>query len=518
MKNTNKFRVLLFSSLGIVALGVGFFASAFKSYQGVDAASKKTNIEVKNGMVELGSYPQSIIKPDSEDYSKILNNGQVSEEVYTYNGEKYLFMQSVEYWSEGGGKYEDGSSLLDNGQPAFFKFEPIKWHVLYEDKDQNVYFLYAKYALDTMAWQTEFTVVDNSNAYVGDDPTVPAYDWEKSTIRNYLNNGFYNNSFTSTEKDYLKKFITKASESSSEKDVEDYASIISPKTFDKYKSSKSIKGGASDYAKSKRLSYHWHNYESCFIWLNDYKAKYETKYVQYARGTNVGDGGFSESANSATHGMRPMIALDLSKVTVGTPASDEPGSSGGGGGSVNPALIIGIIFSIFGVGGLTAFMFLWAKGKIGSKFNMKVIIAIVASAVVVTSAGFICLASYTTTRVSGLNTIGGGGGGLSGCTFKYGYYLQSTAKYENASANFIQVGLSCYLFRSDGSVSYCAAVEQEDASDFRADGGSGSWTRSGCTLKFTYNTPIGSVAPTMTISGTKLLYQGREAYHWVRGE
>ena len=360
-----------------------------------------------------------------------------------------------------------------------------------------------------MAWQTNFTEANDYNAYVGDDPSTPAYDWEKSTIREYLNNDFYNDSFTDKEKDYLKKFITKASESSSEKDVEDYASIISPSKFDEYKSSKKIKGGASDYAKSKRLSYHWHSYDSCFIWLNNYKTKSETKYVQYARGTNVGDGGFSESANSTVNGMRPMIALDLSKVTLGTPASGGGSSSGN---TAIPALVIGIIFSLFGMGGLVAFMTLWAKGKIGSKLGMKAIIAIVASAVVVTSVGFVCLASYSTTRVSG------GGGGLGGCTFKYGYYLQSTAKYENASANFVQVGLSCYLFRSDGTVSYCAAVEQEDASDFVGDSGSGSWTKSGCTLTFTYNTPMGSVNPTMTISGTKLLYNGREAYHWVRGE
>ena len=57
MKNANKIRALLFSSLGIVAIGVGFFASALRSYQGVDAASKKVNIKVDNGIVELGSYP-----------------------------------------------------------------------------------------------------------------------------------------------------------------------------------------------------------------------------------------------------------------------------------------------------------------------------------------------------------------------------------------------------------------------------------------------------------------------------
>ena len=515
MKNANKIRVLLFTSLGMIALGMGFFASVVKSHQAVYAASKKPNIEVNKGIVELGSYPQSIVKPDSEEFANIMANGQKNGNVYSYNNEKYMHVESVQYWTEGGGKYEDGSSLISDGEPAFFKFEPIKWHVLYDDSDQNVCFLYAKYTLDTMAWQTDFTVVDDYNAYVGDDPSVPAYDWEKSTIRNYLNNDFYNDSFTNTEKGYLKKFTTKASESSSEKDVEDYASIISPKKFDEYKTSKSIKGGASDYAKSKKLFYHWHSYDSCFIWLNNYRYKNETKYVQYARGTEVNGGGFSVRANDATNGMRPMIALDLSKVTIGAP-TDEPGS--GGGGSVNAALIIGIIFSIFGMGGLTAFMILWAKGKLGPKFGLKFIIPVIASAVLITSVGFVCLAGYSTTKVSGLTRIGGGGGGLGGCTFKTGYYLQSTAKYEDSNANIVQVGLSCYLFRSDGTVSYCASCDTADASDFVGDSGSGTWTKSGCSLTFTYNTPMGSVNPTMTISGTKLLYNGKEVYHWVRGE
>ena len=74
MKNANKIRVLLFTSLGMIALGMGFFASVVKSYQPVYAASKKPNIEVNNGIAELGSYPQSIVKPDSEEFAKINGN------------------------------------------------------------------------------------------------------------------------------------------------------------------------------------------------------------------------------------------------------------------------------------------------------------------------------------------------------------------------------------------------------------------------------------------------------------
>ena len=74
--------------------------------------------------------------------------------------------------------------------------------------------------------------------------------------------------------------------------------------------------------------------------------------------------------------------------------------------------------------------------------------------------------------------------------------------------NFVQVGLDCYRFNSDGTVNYCAACETNDASDFKADSGYGTWTKSGCSLSFNYTTPMGSVSPTFTISGDKLLYGG----------
>lgn len=513
MKNANKIRALLFSSLGIVALGVGFFAGSSKSYQGVYAASK-TNIKVDNGIVELGSYPQSIVKQDSEEFTNILTNGQSNGDVYTYSNEKYAFINSVQYYHDqlGDGKYEDGSDVVNDGQAAFFKYEPIKWIYLYDDKDQNVAFLYAKYALDAMVWQADVTVIGEYTGFISNYPDIPAYDWEKSSVRGYLNNGFYNDAFDSKEKGYMKQFTTKAGESTSKNDVKDYASIISPKTFKEYKTSKNIKGGASDFAKSKALHYHYRDYGTCFIWLNGYLNEEHTLRVHTIRGNEIGSYDAETSANESGRGVRPMIALDLSKVTMGVVAQGGGSSSGG----TNVALILGIIFSIFGIGGLVTFMVLWAKGKLGPKFSMKIIIPIIAAAVVVSSAGLICLASYTTTRVPGLNQSGGG----VGCTFKTGYYLQSTAKDSGTAGgiNFVQVGLSCYLFRADGTVSYCAAVEQEDASDFVADSGNGTWSRSGCTFKFNYTTPMGSSSATLTISGTKLLYNGREAYHWVRGE
>lgn len=95
MKNANKIRALLFSSLGIFAIGVGFFASALRSYQGVDAASKKVNIKVDNGIVELGSYPQSIVKPDSEEFENIKSKGQKKEFQLLLMGLKIVNIQPM---------------------------------------------------------------------------------------------------------------------------------------------------------------------------------------------------------------------------------------------------------------------------------------------------------------------------------------------------------------------------------------------------------------------------------------
>ena len=511
MKKANKLRTLLFTSLGAISVSFGLLITPKENVLGVDAA-KKPNIEQKDGFVELGLYPQSIITQSSELFDPITHS-EVQDNVYTYEGNKYTFMP-VRYDSEGGGKYEDGSALVSNDQLALFKWEPIKWHVLYEDTNQNAMFLYASYTLDVMKWQENVDKSDDNNWKVAGTETA-ATSWELSTIRTYLNNDFYNKSFSEKERGYLKQFVNKKDKNSSHKEVNDYATIIDTNTFNEFKNSKKIKGGASDYAKSKELHYHWHDYNSgTFFWLNSEKDDYTHKNIDYVRGTTANDYGYSFAVDTQGMGVRPMIALDLSKVTFGGGTSESGTTAKKG----TAKLIIGLLFSIFGIGGVVAFLILWNKGKLSPKMNVKFIIALVATFTVVSSVGLISMTSYASGKT------GGGGGGC----FEYGYYVQ-TGRNSGTSGgiDFVQVGSTAWLIKSDGTASYTGFIEDtENASDFSPDNYmTGTYKISGSTLTITIpetNIPnFGTVGGTYkyTIKNCKYLYYGNtEAYHWVRGE
>ncbi len=89
------------------------------------------------------------------------------------------------------GNYEQDNNL-GNGK------EPIEWYVL-DIEDGNA-FLLSKYVLDRQQFDSNF----DSKAYFEAFETG-GYDyyitWDKSTVRTWLNDTFYNSAFTGTEKD-----------------------------------------------------------------------------------------------------------------------------------------------------------------------------------------------------------------------------------------------------------------------------------------------------------------------------
>ena len=510
MKKANKLRALLFASLGAISVSFGLLITPKENVLGVDAAKKPT-IESKNNFIELGMYPQTIVREKDKDFAAIYASKHEGD-VYTYNNEKYSFILNTEYWTEGGGKYED-ESAIEPGITAFFKWEPIKWHILYEDTNQNAMFLFADRILDTRKWQEQVDKTDDNNwTVVG--KTERATSWEFSTIRTYLNDDFITNTCDENEKGYLKEFVNTADKNSSNKDLNDKATIISLGTLDEFKKAKSIKGGASEYAKSKKLMYHFHDYNSgAFFWVNNVEKDYESKRISTVRGTDH-YGSSEVDADYAFMGIRPMIALDLSKVSIGTPQTEAQKAAK----KNNAKLIIGILFSVFGMAGLIVFLTLWNKGVLSSKMNIKLIIALVATFTVVSSVGLVSMTSYASGKT---------GGGGSGC-FEYGYYVQ-TGRDSGTSGgiDFVQVGSTAWLIKSDGTASYTGYIEDtENASDFSPDNYmTGTYKISGSTLTITIpetNIPnFGTVGGTYkyTIKNCKYLYYGNtEAYHWVRGE
>ena len=495
MKNENMKRSLLFVSLATIAVGVGFLASCSSSGK---TTNGKVKITSENDIVEVGSYPQTIV--DETTMNDVISKGTtVNSTTYEYNGSKYTYVPYTIAGTEGGGKYTDGSSV-QTGEAKMFKWEPIKWHVLYEDKDQNVTFLFATQTIETSVWQESVEEVSTYEAKITGTETA-ANDWAQSTIRVFLRDQFYPIAFDESEQNYVTKFTTEKGLSSTDKEVEDIVSILSETKFEEYKKSKSFKGGASDFAKAKDLHYHWHDYASCFFYLNT--AYDGTKYLKGVRGGTELYGYANPNPEHNLYGVRPVIAIDNTKALIATKASENSGTAKAN--KPSAALPIGIIFSILGMAGLIAFLTLWNKGKIRGKFPLWGVVAIVACTLVITSVGVISLSTAAS------------GGGAGGVSIKYGYYTQATAK--SSGGGIVQACYTGWLIKSDGTCNYCGCLEDvEHASDFNDNESPGTWSFSNGKITLSFTNPMGSFKNTYTVkAGGKLYYGSTLAYQWVRG-
>ena len=509
MKKKVLSNVLLFTSLGCMALGVGFLRSAKPVVKEANAANPE--LEVNDNIVEVGKYPQTVVKSSSDLFDDIVEEAKgdlVPGKDYEHKGEKYRYYPAI-HSTEGGGKYEDGTSVKDG--PAFYKFEPIKWHLYNKDTANNKAYLYAVYIMDVKVFQQNIEVDGTNEGHVAGKPGVAANDWEESTMREFLNGDFYNDSFSESERNFILENSTKANSSGVK--VKDKVTLMTADDYTTNKDKSKFETKASDYAKGRTLHYHFHSYDWSFFWLNSKKADYDTLHVQYVRATEVGGGGFSQAASTDNFGVRPLIVLDLTKVSIGKTSEEKANDAAKSAENANTAaLVIGIIFSVLGIGGLIAFFTLLKKGILTSKMSPKIILTVLASVLVVTSIGVISLS------VRASKESGGGGGS---CTLKYGYYVQSTEQYSDASKNMVQVGYNCWLIKSDGTARHAAAIEDtKNASDFDkyADNLKCTWEKTGCTLKITYSGYYSGVA-TMTVNSNGKLYSGgQEVFHWVRGE
>ena len=187
-------------------------------------------------IVTFGSYPQSrvtdkatvsalkALAPEWSDWNSygyysgnVTANGTMEPGDWmryidiSYEGNMYRgveFHYSRPNYTEGtaASSYQD-----DNGYSTYtdywFKYEPIEWRIL----DPKTGFVLAEKILDSQAYNN--TLYKNINVdndiydYFNDlSYTVYANDYEASSIRNWLNNDFYNTAFSSTEKDEI--FIT----------------------------------------------------------------------------------------------------------------------------------------------------------------------------------------------------------------------------------------------------------------------------------------------------------------------
>lgn len=196
---------------------------------GIDLAPKASAKDISSysvgDTITYGSYPQSKVT-DSDLIAKIEAAGEkyvwCDYNYYAGTGSWYdLNMKPVEGMMlyrdivYGGNKYravkinqyrpnathftssntEQSSNGYYTGNVYYFKYEPLTWRVL--DPDEG--YVMCNQIIDSQAYQN-FIYYNGSEYYNSKSCTNYASDWVTSSLRQWLNNDFYNTAFTAEEK------------------------------------------------------------------------------------------------------------------------------------------------------------------------------------------------------------------------------------------------------------------------------------------------------------------------------
>ncbi|MEG1527899.1 MAG: DUF6273 domain-containing protein [Clostridia bacterium] len=167
---------LITSVLLVIILSLTVFVSAC----GVDGE----DIVTKGEYMEFGLYPQAI-KADN-----VTVEQTAGEDGYFLgsDGFKYAKRTAKLYDKDKQYKFSDGTIIVE-GQDYYFKVEPINWRIL--SKGSSIMLLTDK-VIDCVSYSDDQKTGQNPNNY------------EKSSLRHWLNNSFYGQAFDSSQQDKLR--------------------------------------------------------------------------------------------------------------------------------------------------------------------------------------------------------------------------------------------------------------------------------------------------------------------------
>ncbi|MDD4244170.1 MAG: DUF6273 domain-containing protein [Bacilli bacterium] len=127
--------------------------------------------------VYFGTYPQTVVADNNLISSLNSLTSTNANGYYEYQGSEYVKVESTPYSNIY--QFMNGSTIK-RYQTYYFKVEPIKWRVLEEVDD--TYTLLSEYIIDKQIFDNAFN------------------NYERSEMREWLNNSFYNKSFSTLEK------------------------------------------------------------------------------------------------------------------------------------------------------------------------------------------------------------------------------------------------------------------------------------------------------------------------------
>lgn len=298
--------------MGTIAIGGDGFGEL------LDAISIKAEAYSTGDYIYYGTYPQtdvtdslgSVLNSQSGTWksygyysgSGSWNDGKMVASDYMrykdveYNGNKYRAVTfdsyrpyCTGYTSSTSNTYQDDNGYTPNNV-YWFKYEPIKWRVL----DPSTGLVMCATAIDSQAYNNYFiynsSVSDSRYAYFGNESqTYYSSDYANSSIRQWLNNDFYNTAFSSEQKSNILTSALNNDGYYTLTGTTGYETLDSASTNDKvfllsynevlnsnygfstssgtYDSARQLKG--SDYAKSQGL-YVYHSsgssYDGCSYW------------------------------------------------------------------------------------------------------------------------------------------------------------------------------------------------------------------------------------------------------------
>ncbi len=351
--------IMLFGS---VAVGTGGFSDM------LEAVSIKASAAYSVGdTIYYGTYPQtdvtaslgSVLNSQSGTwksygyYSGIgsFDDGQMTASDYmrykdvTYKGEKYRGVtfdsyrpNCTGYTSSASNTYQDDNGYTC-GNVYWFKYEPLKWRVL----DPSTGLVMCETIIDSQPYNNYILYADNE--YWGDSAkTYYANNYAKSSIRQWLNNDFYNTAFSDEQKLNIKATTLNNDGSYTLTGTTGYEEFDAPSTSDKifllslnevlnssygfstsystYDFARQAKG--SDYAKCQGL---WvfnssgSSYDGCSYWrLRSPGSLSDTSCFVYDAGTVDTTG----SAGCTHGGVCPALKLHNLKSDYAGSETEEP--------------------------------------------------------------------------------------------------------------------------------------------------------------------------------------------------
>lgn len=226
--------------------------------------------------VYLGLYPQTLVEDtdiisslnaeagelptESNNYSWVdygyYDGGNISSYMWyqdiTYLGDKY---RGVYNTKKRPFKTDYDAEINNNPEVYWFKWEPIKWIVLYNNNGEA--FILSNLIIDSQ----EYYNSDSSQYHTHNDGDGYSNSYELSDIRLWLNDNFYNSAFSSSEKEIIK--TTEVYNESTNVDNNTYDKIFLLADYEiedftnTYIGEQRIsKAGVSDYSKKQGLGHY----------------------------------------------------------------------------------------------------------------------------------------------------------------------------------------------------------------------------------------------------------------------